>query len=176
LLQSVVKSLTDIVMPAVDPNNKLAQEQVRLILGLVQITMNRLPLMYRYDRHEITRFNELADRLIGQSYRSEPARQAAERLGAVKAQSLDVLERARAEPAELEDTVMALSTAISDLMRAVHAEGDRSQSRQVRGHIFAAGKEQLDRERAWSLPFGFEADPGMVKPIETLLDPVPKRR
>ena len=40
----VLKALTDVVLPAVDPNNKLAQEQARLCIGTLQIMASRLPL------------------------------------------------------------------------------------------------------------------------------------
>lgn len=175
MLQSVAKSLTDIIIPAVDPNNKLAQEQSRLILGLVQIVISRLPLMYRYDRHELERFVALANTLTAESYHGDLATQAAARLDAVKASSADVLDRARAEPSELEGAVLELRAAISALIRGAHAADDSVSAEAVREHVFKAAKEQLDRERAWVLPYGFEADPSVVASIESLLDPVPKR-
>ncbi|MCK9285355.1 MAG: hypothetical protein M0P39_13860, partial [Rhodocyclaceae bacterium] len=53
-VQTVIKAMTDVVLPAVDPNNKLAQEQARLVIGMLHLVMQRQPLMYRYDRDELS--------------------------------------------------------------------------------------------------------------------------
>ena len=34
-IQSMIKALTDVVLPAVDADNKLAHEQTRLVIGLL---------------------------------------------------------------------------------------------------------------------------------------------
>jgi hypothetical protein len=63
LLQTIVKAMSDVILPAVDPNNKLAQEQARLVIGMLNLVSSRLPLMYRYDRDELSRFLALASTL-----------------------------------------------------------------------------------------------------------------
>jgi hypothetical protein len=175
MLQAVTKSLIDIVIPAVSPDNKLAQEQSRLILGILQILMTRLPLAYRYDRTELDRLVALAGTLTAEGYDGSLSQEAARQLDAAKATGLDVLDRARAEPAELEDTVRAMRTAVAELIRAVHGDGEGPRAEAVRDIVFKASKEQLDRERAWVVPYGFEADASVVPPLETVLAPVPKR-
>ena len=62
-IPALIKSLTDVVLPAVDPANKLAQEQGQLIVGMLHLIAQRLPLQYRYDRHELLSFIGLADEI-----------------------------------------------------------------------------------------------------------------
>jgi hypothetical protein len=176
MLQSVAKSLTDIIIPAVDPDNKLAQEQSRLILGLVQLAASQLPLLYRYDRHELDRLVKLADALTALPSSGTATTEAQAALETLGANAADVLDRARAEPSELDDSIHALRSAIGALVQATQADGNRAAAAQARAVVLAAAKEQLERERAWVVRFGFEADPSEVAPIETLLDPVPKTR
>ena len=45
-IQTVIKTLTDVVLPAVDPSNKLAIEQARLAIGTLNIVLQRQALMY----------------------------------------------------------------------------------------------------------------------------------
>ena len=42
-VQTVIKAMTDVVLPAVDPNNKLAQEQARLVIGMLHLVAQRQP-------------------------------------------------------------------------------------------------------------------------------------
>lgn len=174
-LKGAIKALTDVVIPAVDPDNKLAQEQVRLVLGTLQIVANRMHLLYRYDRHEIERLTVLARELgrFGETGdgNGEATRAAADRLSRAGHQGGDVLDRARAEPSELETTIRSLREAISGFIRAVHADG-RAHVPEVRRAVLVAAKEQLDRERAWVLAHGFESDPDSVAGLETLIDPL----
>ena len=65
-IPALIKSLTDVVLPAVDPANKLAQEQGQLIVGMLALIAQRLPLQYRYDRHELDSFIALADAVHAQ--------------------------------------------------------------------------------------------------------------
>ena len=62
-LQTVIKAMTDVILPAVDPNNKLAQEQAGLVIAILNLIAQRMPLIYRYEGEELARFLELAGQL-----------------------------------------------------------------------------------------------------------------
>ena len=59
ILTTVIKSLGDNVIPAIDPDNAPARQQAQLSIALLEILKSRLPLMYRYDRHDLKSFVEL---------------------------------------------------------------------------------------------------------------------
>lgn len=101
-VQTVIKAMTDVVLPAVDPNNKLAQEQARLVIGMLHLVAQRQPLMYRYDRDELSRFLALADTLQAQAKDMPGAQAPLHALATVVENGEDVLDRAGAEPSELE--------------------------------------------------------------------------
>ena len=71
-IKSVIKAMNDVVLPAVDPQNKLAQEQVRLCMGLLGLMAKQLPLQFRFDCDELARLSaysaelqRIADELLG---------------------------------------------------------------------------------------------------------------
>jgi hypothetical protein len=101
-IQTAIKAMLDVVLPAVDANNKLAQEQARLVIGTLSLVLQRLPLTYRYERDELSRFLALADTLQGQTKVLPGAQEALHELATAVEQGEDVLDRARAEPSELE--------------------------------------------------------------------------
>jgi len=173
-LQSMIKAMSDIVLPAVDADNRLAQEQARLVIATLNLVAKRLPIAYRYDRDELERYVRLSQDLLA-SVGTTVAGAAVAQLQALNDSGADVLERARAEPAELETTVFALRAAVGELIQETRAGGDPRCQAAVRSLVLAAAKQELDRERALVVDIGFEADPqDMPVPILEQLPPVPR--
>ena len=52
-LQVVQKALTDIISPAIDPDNQPANEQVQLCLHMLAIVRSRMPFQRRFVRSEL---------------------------------------------------------------------------------------------------------------------------
>ncbi|CAG4884780.1 conserved protein of unknown function [Georgfuchsia toluolica] len=168
-LQAMIKAMIDVVLPAVDPEHKMAQEQARLVIGTLQMIYKRLPIAYRYDRDELDRYVKLSRELIAQ-VNPNAGGAAMTQLKALVEQGADVLERARAEPAELETAIFDLRATVGELIKAVHAKGGEAALASVRKLVLSASKEEQDRERALVVNMGFESDPACIPPpIETLL-------
>ena len=172
-LATVIKALTDVVLPAVDTDNKLAQEQARLVIAMLQLVALRQPLMYRYERDELARFLELAASLQNETSALPSAEQASRALAAVVIVGSDVHARARAEPAELESANFALRDKIGALVTAScdYDQGDahRARLKAIGTLVTAHAKEQLLRERCWLLMQGWEADTQALPAIQTLI-------
>jgi hypothetical protein len=167
-LQTVIKAMTDVVLPAVDPANKLAQEQAQLVIGMLGLLQQRLPLLFRYEREELQRYLALA-RELAPARGGARTREAQADLAAGAAAGADVLERARAEPAELEAAVIDLRAKVGELIAAVNDDGESASRRELQRAVLAAAKVQTRRERAWLAPTGFESDPKAITPIERQL-------
>ena len=171
-LQSIIKAMNDIILPAVDADNRLAQEQARLVIATLQLVVKRLPIAYRYDRDELGRYLALSRDLLAQvgTSLSDPLVSQLEQLVSAGA---DVFERARAEPAELEQSVFSLRAAVGDLIQETRTRNDARCRAAVRKLVLAAAKVELGRERALVVDIGFEADPNdMPLPILEQLPPV----
>ena len=168
-LQSVIKAMTDVVLPAVDPHNKLAQEQSRLVLGVLGLLAARLPLLYRYECDELSRFLKLAATLHEQAVNIPHAQDALQSLTAVAGAGKDVLERARADPAELETANFELREKIGALVTAVYGKATAAQRTTLGASITAHAKQQLLHERAWHITQGWESEPAALPAIESLL-------
>jgi hypothetical protein len=172
-IQAVLKAFTDVILPALDPANPLAQEQARLCMGHLGLVAARLSLQYRYDRDELERSVASARRIRQQSGLAALAPRALRALAGCQVQAEDVLERSRAEPQELIDAVRALRKATGQLVQeAFENDPQGSRTSDLQREVSRSSKEQLLRERSWVLPQGFEADPSAIPAIETLLAPV----
>lgn len=168
-IQTVIKAMADVVLPAVDPHNKLAQEQARLVIGMLSLLAERLPLLYRYECDELSRFLVLAETLREAANEVRGASQALRDLTAVVEVGSSVLTRARAEPRELEAANFELREKIGALVTAVYADPDCAQCKTIGTAVTAHAKDQLLRERAWLAIQGWEGDGSALPAIESLL-------
>jgi hypothetical protein len=160
-LQAIIKSMTDVVLPALDADNQLAQEQGHLIVGLLTLMAQRLPLQYAYDVDELRRICELGEKL--QTIDADA------QVAVALAEATAVLARVSADPAELIAVIGTLGATIGSKVQSLAAKRDAS-SRAACRAVLAASREQQLRERSWLLMQGWEADRGAVPPIEELLD------
>lgn len=162
-IQSIIKSLTDVVLPALDPDNKLAQEQSRLIVGLLGLMARQLPLQFRYDCDELSRLLRFADDLQGAAGATDAA------LAIERARGAQVLERAGADPGEVLRAVRELRASTGALISRVFESDDGAAQDRVQKTVLAMTSEQLLLERAWLKSQGWEPDPDAVPDIATLL-------
>jgi hypothetical protein len=170
-LQSVMKSLKDVVLPALDPNNRLALEQGQLIMGMLHVLSQRLLLEYRFDCDELERLVELSRRLRAAARGGQQTAGAVEAMSASTARCADVLGRARAEPGEVYAAVKELRSSVARLVQCVSKDGEEASRAAVTTSVQAASAEQLKRDRAWVIAQGWEPDPKALPSIESLLAP-----
>jgi hypothetical protein len=168
-IQSMIKALTDVVLPAVDPANKLAQEQSRLIIGMLTLMSKQLPLQFRFDCDELHRLVGFAQQLQEQAKGAASTRTAVAELTSQARTAAGVLERAQADPEELLGSIRSLRAAIATVVTAVSLEGDEATVAGVQQTVLSKSKDQLLRDRSWLLMQGWEPDPASVPAIETLL-------
>lgn len=168
-IQSMIKAMTDVVLPAVDANNKLAQEQARLVIGMLSLLLSRLPLQYRFDRTELGRLVAFSQDLEVNSKGGVETSAATAALSQARKTAAHTWERAQVEPAELEAAVRELRQRSGALVTAVYADGDIASRSHALSSVLSSSKEQLLRDRSWLLGQGWEPDPAAVPGIEELL-------
>lgn len=168
-IQSVIKALREVVIPAIDPKNKLALEQAQLSIGLLALMAQQLPVQFQFDCDELGRLVAYADALCACAPGAAADALAAETLTAAR-----TLQAAQATPTDIEQAVRALREKSGALISAVFAQGDDAIQAKVSALTLAMSEHQLLRERAMVLMQGWEADPKAVPPLDRLLGPSPR--
>ena len=163
-LRSAIKSLTDVVLPAVDPKNGPALEQLQITIGMLTLVAERIPLEYEYDCDELKRLLEFA-RQLGAVVTDTP-----ESFRDCVKTADAVLSRAQTTPTELLDAIRALRKNTSQVVGDAYARKDGGTRQRISSLVLAHAEQQLTRERAWLLPQGWEAAPEKLPAIEDLLD------
>ena len=169
LIPAMMKAMTDTVLPALDPENKLANEQARLVVGMLHLMASRLPLLARYDRAELRHHVNLAGRLADESRGGPATVKALAELAAAASAGAETLARAGADPADVERALFDLRARVGALVRALSEDGDGESRAAARRTILEASRAEIERARAWILPQGWEGDPSSLPPIEDLL-------
>ena len=169
-IPALIKSLTDVVLPAVDPANKLAQEQGQLIVGMLALIAQRLPLQYRYDRHELGSFMTLAGELASHGAAIAEASAALAALADEVDRARALLAHAGAEPPELEAASQRLREQIGEVITAAATAPDSAALKALNRAVLSHAEALLLRERSWLAMQGWEGPaPTHLPAIETLI-------
>lgn len=159
LLPVIAKTLQDVVLPVLDEHQQVAQEQLKLAIGFLNILAQNGPMQYAFDVDELRRLIEHAKALtavVGEIAVSESATTAAQA----------TYEAAGIDPAEIVVASRQVRQAIAELIEAGHAKGNAMLDATISGLVNVFSRVQLDRDRAWVLPMGFEGgDEHAVVPI-----------
>ncbi len=167
-LKSAIKSLTDVVLPALDSGNAPAQEQLQVVIGLLSLLAARLPLQFEYDRDELARLLEFARALDAADVPHRDTQLPLE-LGASIAAAGEVLDRAQTTPEALLLAVRDLRAMTGAAVSAQYAAASAAQRATLTRLVLAHADAQIVRERAWVIAQGWEADPALIPSIERLL-------
>ena len=120
-VQAAIKALTDTVAPAIDADNKLAVEQLHMVIGALNVVAENLPYQFRFDCDELGRLVELA-----RAIDNMPHDGVTTGIGQAADTGAAVLARAKADPAEVLKSLRALrvecGTATTALVR--HGSAD----------------------------------------------------
>lgn len=168
-IQSILKAMGDVVLPALDPNNKLAQEQARLVMGTLGLMARQLTVQFRFDCNELARLVEFSQELQRLAQGGGQTNAAASQLAECTHRARGVWDRAKAGPDEVEQAVRDLRAATGAVVTGVYCDGEPTARDCIQKAVLAMSKEQLIRDRALLITQGWEPDPRDVPPIEELL-------
>lgn len=150
-LASVVRALTDVVLPSLPPEAALAQEQIELSIGHLQILRAQLDAAPAYEAEELADAVALGDALAGLRTDREAAERAQAALRSALAQA-----RSAARPEAGRNARIAINAAVDALVVAVGKGGGRVE---VYEAILRAEKARVAKDRRWFAPFGFDMAP-----------------
>lgn len=168
-IQSMIKAMMDVVLPAVDPSNKLALEQSRLVIGMLSLMAQQLPLQFRFDCDELSRLLKLAAALQHAARGGPQTTACIDSVAAAASAAAATLDQAKAGPEAIEQSIHELRAATSQLVRAAYRDGETAALQQVESIVLNVSKDQLLRDRSWLLMQAWEADPAALPKIQDLL-------
>jgi hypothetical protein len=167
-LQTAIRALSEVVAPALDPDNGMASEQLQLVIGMLHLMAAQLPLQARYDRDELSRLLEFSYALSA-AVDVDGHSQIITTLMAANVAASVLLSQVTADPADILPAIRALRTHTGALITAVYRDSSDTARSRITALVLAHAEQQLLRERAWLAPMGWESRPADVPAIIDLL-------
>ncbi len=145
-LASIVRALTEVVLPHLPPEASLAQEQVHLAIGHLQILRAQLDNIPAFEREELDDTKALAAALAGVT-------------GGVATSAANAALKVSAEANgdDVRAATRAINLAIAGLVQAVSLDGAVSARKSLAQTILKFEHARAQKDRDWFRPFGFDA-------------------
>ena len=146
-LASVIRALTEVILPHLPPEASLAQEQVHLSVGHLQILRAQIDAIPGFEREELDDAVAVGKALGGVvSGDAETGKALASLASSVAA----------AGGGDVRAERKAISSAIAVLIGAVSADGDAAGKAALSKTILEHEHPRAQKDRHWFAPFGFD--------------------
>lgn len=146
-LASVVRALTEVILPHLPAEASLAQEQTQLAIGHLQIIRAQLDAAPAFEREELDDAIGLAKALVDQVDGGTATKQAIGEL----AEAL-----AAADGSNVRVQHQAINDAIDTVVKGAATDGTDASKNALFGTILEREKVRIQKDRVWFAPFGFD--------------------
>jgi hypothetical protein len=153
-LRTMIRAVTEVIAPALDPQDSLAREQSQLLLGHLHALLQQHTHEAGMERLEYHALGELARALTATCAGGPVTTSAAADL--------------RALPPDA--TTAVIAHAVERLLIASGEDGSETFQRASAALVLDHARESALRGRAWFKPMGFDSSPESLPAIDTLLD------
>jgi len=163
-IQSMIRAMREVVIPAIPPDQRLALDQANILVGNLRIMAEQHDRIFQY---ELTELREYA-RLLADLIEAAGSRDTAE-ARAVLARAEPVAAAAIPTQPELAALVRQLKAAADALLQAAHRDGSPDFRKAASELVMRQAEAQILRERRWLRAAGFELDPESLPSLDQLL-------
>lgn len=161
--RAAAKALLDVVAPAIDPQNPLALQQLKLVVDWLDFYRSRLP--YNMDRERL----ELAVQLdMAREIATAAPAESATALQAAIREAADVQERLGPRPPDVRAVTALLEDEISAVVRQ-SASFDAAVRRDIERAVVVKTRHILDAQRSWFQGQSVEPEPDALLPLDVAL-------
>ncbi|WP_083554866.1 hypothetical protein [Novosphingobium sp. NDB2Meth1] len=146
-LASIVRALSEVILPHLPPEASLAQEQVHLCIGHLQILRAQFDAVPAFEREELDDAVAVARDLAGTVTGGEQTTAALAAMNAAVA---------AADGGDVRGQRAAVLEAVDALVKAVSADGSSNAKVALPGIILSHEAPRTLKDRQWFAPFGFD--------------------
>ena len=148
-LGSVVRALNGVILPALPKEASLAQEQVMLAMGHIQIIIAQMDGSSEFLAEEAADIARMASEAAAGAKGKNETHAAMGLLDTVIGDSLTVVPEMR---------TAALQDAIDQLLQALARDGDPAALKAVQTIVLTHGALRAEKDRRWFAAMGFDVD------------------
>ncbi len=166
-LEAAGKAMSDVVIPAAVASGQLqAVEQAHLVRDAIDFVKARVDLVGDRRRYEALSRIEIAALLLDEPELAGESSRAA--LDAAVSTSRRVVADPGSSQCEYSATNDVLGEAITSMLTTMGRITDSTRSR-LEKWVLGCAMKNLELDRSWLCPMGFDPEPDTVRPLEVLL-------
>lgn len=164
-IRSMIRSLSQSVLPALDPSNRAALEQTRLVIASLELLRKQIDFAHWFEVADVLSMAGLVEKLL----QSAPGTAFGPRAANLMREAIGTVNRHDVPLSELSACNRDLRGIVKSVLEEAFASGDELLRRRVQSLVLEAGKAQVARERAFVAAAGFDVFPETLTSIEQAL-------
>jgi hypothetical protein len=168
-IQTMLRSMLEVIIPAIDPANQLARDQAQILVGNLRLLAAQADRSFEY---ELVELRELVEQLLRLHY----AAAGGPVTGGARAAAGALLDRAQPvaslpipRQAALSATVREARAAVDALLQASSVDGTGEFRRTIAQSVLEYSAHENLRERAWFAAAGLEVDTSALPGLDIVL-------
>ncbi|WP_221796475.1 hypothetical protein [Aquisediminimonas sediminicola] len=162
-ISSMQRTLMDIVLPAIPPEQGMAVEQVQLVIGHLAVLGEQFDLVHLFERAECRQLEELAAALLSVVDGGQNSMAAAQALQGVLSAGVD------GEARNVREHIVALSRGIEQLVEASGVDGSARFIAASTDLILRSNEITSQCNRSFFRSMGFERGDVDLPPVRDLI-------
>lgn len=168
-LATLLRAMQEVVLPAIDPKNRLAIDQANIVVGNLRILLDQCEKAYQYEWVELREYFNLVSEICSSARSDGRADDALDAADSALAESRVLVGIDIPTQAELVARVRDLKGAADALLHTAYQHGSPEHRARVDTLVHEQAQRQLTRERVWFRKAGFELDAGQLPSMEDVL-------
>lgn len=160
-LQSIRKSLADVVLPSVDPDDPLALEQMNLTIDYLGFLQQRLDFIADRARFDFDHYRQMTELLLDAGLAEADRATLSDELA-----HTEKLNVAIAKPSEIRAISERLARVIDEMVGRVADAPEETRTR-VERIVVDASQAWIEMELSWYAPIAVDPDGPGVSPLKS---------
>jgi hypothetical protein len=167
-LRGLVKTLSDVVVPAIPADDPLALQELKMVVRYLGFARERVDHLYARARYELTFYSDLIAQLADAL--GNPQAEQAKGLTEYRNRAAALLAQPGAAIDDLRNLNLEITSRISTLLEEV---SDMTILAKLERAVVLASAEITAFDRSWYAPLKLERFPDQVRPLSAFI-PMPK--
>lgn len=163
-IKTMNKALAEVVLPAIDPANKAAAEQLQLVIGSLNLIQEQMDYAHWFEIVDGRSMIAMAEKVA-----STVGRPLGSAVDAATAAVKDVGSRHDVTLTQIRDANYTLRESLSEAIGLILGEADAATAKAVSRIVIDMTEDQTSRERAFVAKTGFDVFPDSLKSIPDAL-------
>jgi hypothetical protein len=170
-IHAMIRSLREVVLPALPNDEMLAIDQANILVGYLGIMAEQHDRVFEYLLVELAEYAELLRAMVEDAHGAQSTGDAVAKARAALGVAAPILQMSIPRQGELSALVRSLKESVDELLLAARQDGTPAYRQASSTRVMLQAERQILRERAWFRASGFELEAGQLPSIDDVLLP-----